>query len=1034
MYHNYHKHDHKGNIKSIDVVVKLEDYCKRAVELGHTTVFTTNHGIQGDIFEGTTLAQEYGLKLVVGVEAYYVHNRYEKDRANKHIIIIALNDDGVRDINRVISESNISGVYYKNRIDHELLMSLNPKNIVITTACVAGIMRDINLVKELKDKFKDHFFLEIQNHNDDIQKDINRLALKLNEELGIKIIHGNDSHYINKEDSKYRDLFIKAKGINYPEEDGEFILDYPNEEEIVKRYIKQGVVPERLIYESIKNTNIFDKAEHLTIINKDIKLPSISNNPNEDLKRIIAKSWEEECSNVPKERHGEYMDSIRYEMDIIEKTKMENYFILDYYIAKIGQEKYGGKLTHTGRGSAPSFYINKLLGLTDIDRIESPITLFPTRFMSAERILLAKSLPDIDLNTIDRQPFIKATEDLLGEQCCRWMISWKPLQRSSAFRLYCKGLGKHISEYDEVAKNIDNYIDDTNWKDIITESENFVGVIESISESPCSMLVYDKNVAEEIGLIRTPSNEICCLLDGRNCDDYKYLKNDLLQVTVWGLIKDTFDMIGIPVPSIREFNKLLDDKTFEVYSEGLTSTINQVDSDFATGLVKKYKPKSLEDMSAFVASIRPGFASLLQNFIHRDHYTTGVKALDDLLSDSYSYLLYQESIMKYLVWLGVEEKETYDIIKKISKKKFKEKELELLKEELKRGWIDKLNTEQGFNDTWKVVEDASHYSFNASHSLSYAYDSLYGAYLKSHYPLEYYSVTLSAYIGDMDRTNKLTEELEYFNLKLQNPKFRYSKGQYHPNKETNTIYKGIGSIKFCNEQIGEELYSLRENKYQDFIEVLTDIKDKTSVNSRQLTILIKLGFFDEFGKSQKLLSIVDLFENIGTKKQLSKTALPHPLTLEVARKYAKTETEKLLKNFDMAGMISELSNSLENEDISIKDRFETELEYVGYLSYVDKSYDDHVCVVSDFKTNNWGTPFVTLYRLNNGRSMTLKVDRRYYNSKPIAKYDVIVCKQITPKPKKRKVDNKWIDLEEKEYILTSYGRVVSNENFEEEYR
>ena len=111
---------------------------------------------------------------------------------------------------------------------------------------------------------------------------------------------------------------------------------------------------------------------------------------------------------------------------------------MDYYIAKIGQEKYNGKLTHTGRGSAPSFYINKLLGLTDIDRLDSPIKLYPTRFMSAERILLARSLPDIDLNTVSREPFIKATEDLLGAENCAWMISWKPLQSSSAFRLWCK--------------------------------------------------------------------------------------------------------------------------------------------------------------------------------------------------------------------------------------------------------------------------------------------------------------------------------------------------------------------------------------------------------------------------------------------------------------------------------------------------------------------------------------------------------------------------------------------------------------------
>ena len=205
---------------------------------------------------------------------------------------------------------------------------------------------------------------------------------------------------------------------------------------------------------------------------------------------------------------------------------MENYFLIDYQVVKDGQEKYDGRLTNTGRGSAPSFYITKLLGLTDIDRVSSPITLFPTRFMSVERILGTRSLPDIDLNTTDREPFIKATEDLLGKDNCAWMLAWKPFQDASAFRTYCKGIGKDIDEYDDIAKNLELYENDSKWKKIIADSKRFVGVIESISESPCSMLLYDKPVRKELGLVRTSKDKFCCLLDGYNCDKYKYLKND----------------------------------------------------------------------------------------------------------------------------------------------------------------------------------------------------------------------------------------------------------------------------------------------------------------------------------------------------------------------------------------------------------------------------------------------------------------------------------------------------------------------------
>ena len=527
-------------------------------------------------------------------------------------------------------------------------------------------------------------------------------------------------------------------------------------------------------------------------------------------------------------------------MDIIEKTNMENYFILDYKVVKRAIEKYNGLLTKTGRGSAVSFYINKLLGLTEIDRINSPVPLYPTRFMSIERILGTKSLPDIDLNAEDSEAFIQATKDILGEENCAWMMSYTTFQESGAFRLLCKGKGLKHDDYNEVAKDLDKYRDSSKWKDLIEESKKFIGVVESISPSPCSMLLYNKPVRREVGLIKI-GDMICCNLDGYNCDKYKYLKNDYLTVKVYHLIRKTCEMANIPIPSINELENLLDKKTFDIYKNKLTCTINQVDSEFATNLVSKYTINNVAEMSAFVAAIRPGFASLLNNFIERRPYTTGVNELDDILEDSYHYMMYQESIMKYLIWLGIKESESYDIIKKIAKKKFKEEELKILKEKLKNGWMNKIGRMEGFNETWQVVSDAAAYSFNASHSLSYAYDSLYGAYLKSHYPYEYYSVALNLYNGDITRTSRLIEELKYFNIELKDARFRYSKDIYFFNKETNSIFKGVESIKYLNKEAGEYLYSLRDKQYNSFIELLDDIKGV--VNSRQLNILIELDYF-----------------------------------------------------------------------------------------------------------------------------------------------------------------------------------------------
>jgi len=395
-YNNYHKHDHYGNPWAMDVVVKPEEYAKRAVELGHNTLFTTNHGVTGNIFDCIENAMKYDLKMVYGMEAYYVDNRFEKDKSNRHLIVIAMNNSGVMQLNNIMTEAHTTGFYYKPRIDRELLFSLNPDDFIITSACVAGIWDDRELMLAINRKFGKHFFLEVQPHNMDSQKQVNQELIQFSREAKIPIIHANDSHYIYPSDSKYRDIFLKGKERFYEEETG-MILDYPDTDCIFDRYKKQGILTRQQVQDALDNTLIFDECEKITIINDDIKLPSVSEHPADDLKKIINMRWKEERKNIPKDKWDEYLNDIRYETKIIEDTHMENYFLIDYNVVKNGQEKYNGKLTNTGRGSAPSFYVTKILGLTDIDRIAAPITLFPTRFMSVERILGSRSLPDKQL-------------------------------------------------------------------------------------------------------------------------------------------------------------------------------------------------------------------------------------------------------------------------------------------------------------------------------------------------------------------------------------------------------------------------------------------------------------------------------------------------------------------------------------------------------------------------------------------------------------------------------------------------------------
>ena len=1063
-YHNYHKHSHYSNIRTLDCVVKPEDYMKRAVELGHTTYFTGEHGFQGNLFEAQTLCEKYNLKPIYSVEAYYVDDIQDRSsRTSYHIMLVGMTKKARYEINKILSIANTEGFYYKPRIGLKELLSLSPEDTIVTTACVASRLfktieikdKDGNVIDVDEDgwlnnflipiyqHFGKNFFLEVQSHKDYKQWEHNQKVMTLHMKFDIPVIHANDSHYIHEGDSYYRDLFLKAKGINYEEESG-FILDYPDAETILDRYRKQGVLTPEDAEEAVRNTLVFDNAEPI-YTDKEFKIPKVPNDfiweelgtkkySNQDsdlvLKTILAKSWKEKKKTVKKERIPEYEKAIYYETDIVERCHMADYFILDHMVVDRAVNKYGAVITRSGRGSAVSFLINNLLGLTEVDRIKAPTKLYPTRFMSAERILNAKSLPDIDLNFASVEPVIKATEDILGEDGIKYMVAYKPLQRSSAFRLWCKARGFEISEYDDIAKLFaDKKNDDEeikkkypNWAVEIEYSKQFRGVIESIAPSPCSFLLSNDPISEIVGLIRV-GDQICCCLDGYNCDVYKYLKNDYLTVKIYKIVAEVYKLIGRPIDDISTLINNCDEKVWDIYKNGLTCTINQADSDSGRQLVMRYKPHSLAEMAAWVAAIRPGFASLLNTFINREPYSTGVPELDNILKDTFCFMLYQECIMSYLIWLGMEEKYTYDIIKKISKKKFKEEELQELKEELLENWIKHTESQDGFNDTWQVVEDAAHYSFNASHALSVAIDSLYGAYLKSHYPLEYYSVVLSLYSDDMERTAKLIDELKYFNIKIEPIKFGKSGSQYTLDKENNKIYKGIASVKYCNDQIAEELLELSKNKYNNFVELLHDIHNHTSVNSRQLTILIGLDFFSDFGQNKYLMEISDLYDKFATVKQIKKDKMEEfGLTEYLMQKYAEKETAKMYKDIDNVGLITELCERLENKSMSVVDQVKFEKEYLEYVVYTNPKVHPSFYIVTDYKTyKETRKPYCVLHNIKTGEDVKARVTNvKVYEYNPFGEYSILRIDRFSLKHKKKCIDGKWQETDELENILDNY--------------
>lgn len=1085
---NYHKHTDYSNVLVADCVATYKDYIKRAKELGHKVISSVEHGYQSNYYvpyeqvieankslkdkydSGEISQYEYEkglLKFVFGAEAYWVKDRHEKDRSNCHIILLAKNEEGRRDINEALADANIDGYYGQPRVDLELLKRINPENVMVTTACVAywknyDDIDDITL--ELYRHFKNNFFLEIQCHNTELQKKINKHILELHYKYGIDIIFGYDSHYIHENESVERDNYIatRRKGYSKNEDDEQgWYMDYPSEQTVRERLKIQGILSDAEIDRCIANTDLILAFEDLHF-DKEIKLPSsdlfqTQEQKNETLRNLVYSKWNEIKNTVPKERHQEYLDGINYELQAIIDTGMADYFLIDYKIVKKGIEK-GGIITKTGRGSGVSYYVNSLLGFSDIDRFASPVKLYPDRFMSKTRILQTRSLPDLDLNLGNPEVFAEAQDEVLTEiygspNHSYPMISYKPLQSSSAFKLYAKSqnldfsianeITGQIAKYekdlkhaetpeDKEAINIYDYVD-KKYHQYLDESKKYRGIINAKSQAPCGYLIYGGNIKREIGLIRcVPENKdaedsiITTVIDGMIAENYKFVKNDLLKVDIWLTVNKIFEAIGEDTLSVTEITKAVDgDKaTWSIYENGYTMGVNQCESDFAKNACTRYKPQNMQELTALVAALRPGFKTQLENFLERKPYSTGVKELDDLLEDSFHYIMYQENIMTYLGWLGIEQTETYAIIKKISKKKFKEKELKELKDKLIKSWAGHTGTEDGFEKTWSIMEAFSKYAFNASHAYSYAYDSVYCAYLKAHYPYEFYSVMMEHLTrkGDKDKVTEYKAEMQKaFKINISEYKFRDDNRKFTANKDRKCISPALSSIKGFSDSIAETLYSLKDNEYENFSDLLTDLK-QNGLSDKIISTLININYFTEFGNIKFLEKYFEIFNifygNKSYKSQIKKDkVLELELDFDIIKANCGKDTPKTFIDIDAKSIISQIMDKYKDIKTSEKEIIQRRFNELGYLDIVDKKYTGF-CFCMDVDTKY--SPKLKLYALANGGVIPVKISKKDYNKNPISQGDIIKVVSQYKKPKMFKDGDKWTESSEKEWWISEY--------------
>ena len=1049
-FQNYHKHTYYSNPYTPDCTVSPKDYAIRAKEVGAELLSSVEHGWCGNVWEYYKTAKENELKLLIGAEAYAVKDRHEADRTNAHICLLAKNENGRQALNDILSEANLTGFYAKPRVDMELLLSLPANDVWVTTACVAGLWKyedSDELVKKLFEHFREHLFLEVQAHNTESQIALNQHILELSKSLGAKIIAGVDSHYISKDQDKVRTDFLNSKNIFYEEEQG-WELDYPDGDELYSRFAKQCVLSHEQIVEAMENTNTFlDVEEYDSPIfeTETIKLPSIypdwtQEQKDAEYQRLVWQGWDNYKNEVPESEWPHYEEEIKKEIQVVLDTGFSDYFLLDYHVVKRGKEK-GGILTHSGRGSCVGFLTTMLLGMTEVDRISAKVHMYPQRFATAERILQTKSLFDIDLNQVDSKPFQEAQKEILGEECAYPMLAYGTSQKSAAWKLYAKSQGipfevanevsEQLRRYDMAVKHADedskddidiyDYIE-PKFREIWEGAQDYVGIVTSWSIHPCANLVYSGNIRKEIGLVKIKEN-ICCCMDGHWAEECHFLKNDFLIVKVLALIDRAYKEANIPMPTVNELLRMSppDDSCWDVYAKGATVGINQVEQSGTSARVQIYKPRNISELTAFIAAIRPGFKSMYKKFESREDFSYDIPPFDKLIQTKefpYSYMIYQEQAMAALNYAGIPMKDCYAAIKNIAKKRV-DKVL-ALKETFTKGF-NKALEESGMplsvaqsktKMVWQIIEDSSSYLFNSAHAYCVALDSLYGAWIKAHYPLAFYKAYLIVQNdkGDKDKMNAAKAEAEdYFGIHFPPFKFGQDNREITANPKANEITNCLSAIKGFSKAFARNCYECGKQNYKSFIDVLRWF-DSRSIKTARLEPLIKIDYFSQYGTIPALMNICEMWNMLqqGNALTVNKKKLD-TATFELFKPYVISENTKgkeltLLKITDIDSMLYSYEKIVVEKcktDIPYRVKIQNQLDILGYVDLTTGVAEDRrkLFVTDCTEQKNQRSGETWAYRIGTksvgtGKTARLTVRNSVYKKDPIQAGDILYAASL----------------------------------------
>lgn len=996
----------------LDSCTKFKDYIDKAVELGQKAICFTEHGNIYNWIEKKMYCDKKGIKYMHGCEMYLTEQLEPKVRDNYHTILIAKNEDGFKELNKLIDISTREDhKYYNPRISFDEFLNISD-NIIKISACLGSPLRKVKRDNPYFDKLaKAYDFYEIQFHYSKHQREYNEMLYALSQEYNKPMIVGTDYHNINKYKGECRSILKKAKRMEYDGEDA-FDLTYKTYDELMDMAVKQdSSIPLNDLRQALDNTNLLYDMTYNKVLDVSMKYPKMSDDDEKTFEERIFKMCQEKIEKGIIEPSKKYLDNIMEEIRVFKKINMCSFMLFMSELCVWCKEN--DIPVGFCRGSVGGSTVAYILDIIDVNPVKWN-TVF-SRFANEDRLEIGDI--DLDFKPEHREMVYDYIISRFGTEKACYILAMTTISDKGTIDDIGRALGliweednldkdKKLNPYslDNVTKIKKEYEENPEqaraaYSELFYYFDGLLGTTIAQSIHPAGMVVSPVTLNDNYGTFYDKDGKRVMQINMEEIHEVSLVKYDILGLKNIGIIYDTYKLIGQKYPLSHE----VDWEDEKVWDDMIKSPVGifQFEASYAFRLLKDYKPKVINDMSIINAALRPSGESYRDRLIAKEVNTNPSKQIDDLLAPNNGYLVFQEDVIKFLTDIcgmkGSDADNTRRAIGRKDEVRLAEALPDILEGYCKVSDKPRDVAEEEAKTFIKIIEDSSRYMFGYNHSTGYSMIGYLCAYLRYYYPMEF----IASYLNNAGNTADIVDGTSLAKLKgvsIYPPKFRYSKGRYTPDKETSAVYKGIGSIKYLNETIGEELYSLRNNTYNNFVDLLVDITENTSCNSRQISILIKLGFFAEFGKSKYLL---DIYEHFSSKYK--KTHI------------ATTKAKRLLD-------INEYACQLENESLTIKEIIDAQIEFVGYIDYKDDSFSEDVMLISNLKKTKFNT-FATLYRLCDGVTADVKVGNAFLKNNTIVNGDVIQVVEIEHKNKMKKVDGRFVTLEEKEYVLNKFAHV-----------